>query len=96
MRVRDQIAQPASAILYAGAISGGIAYTLQVVAQQHTPASDSAVIMSGESVFAAIFGIWLMNDKLTPMAATGCGLIILAILLVEFGPALFHRKKLAA
>ncbi len=90
------VKQAGWAILYAGVISGGIAYTLQVVAQQYTPASDSAVIMSGESVFAAIFGIWLMNDKLTPMAATGCVLIILAILLVEFGPALFRRKKLAA
>jgi drug/metabolite transporter (DMT)-like permease len=89
------VEQAGWAILYAGVISGGIAYTLQVIAQQYTPASDSAVIMSGESVFAAIFGIWLMNDQLTLMGATGCGLIILAILMVEFGPALFRRKKTA-
>ena len=41
-------------ILYAGAISGGIAYTLQVVAQQYTPSSDSAIIMSAEALFAAL------------------------------------------
>lgn len=87
------IRQAGWAILYAGAISGGIAYTLQVIAQQYTPASDSAVIMSGESVFAAIFGIWLMGDKLTATSATGCGLIIFAILMVEFGPSLFRRKQ---
>lgn len=87
------IKQAGWAILYAGVISGGIAYTLQVIAQQYTPASDSAVIMSGESVFAAIFGIWLMNDRLTPMAAAGCCLIVIAILMVEFGPALLRRKK---
>lgn len=87
------VKQAGWAIFYAGVISGGIAYTLQVVAQQYTPASDSAVIMSGESVFAAIFGIWLMNDSLTPVSAAGCALIIFAILLVEFGPALLRRKK---
>ncbi len=86
------IQQAGWAILYAGVISGGIAYTLQVVAQQYTPASDSAVIMSGESVFAAMFGIWLMGDKLTASSATGCGLIIFAILMVEFGPSLFRRR----
>lgn len=91
----ETIQQAGWAILYAGVISGGVAYTLQVVAQQYTPASDSAVIMSGESVFAAIFGIWLMNDALTPTGAAGCGLIILAILMVEFGPALFRRKQTA-
>ena len=83
------------AILYAGAISGGIAYTLQVIAQQHTPASDSAVIMSGESVFAAIFGIWLMGDRLTLAGGIGCALIIAAILMVEFSPMLFKPKRSA-
>lgn len=80
------------AILYAGAISGGIAYTLQVIAQQHTPASDSAVIMSGESVFAAIFGIWLMGERLTLTGGMGCALIIAAILMVEFSPMVFRPK----
>ena len=74
------------AILYAGALSGGVAYTLQVVAQQFTPASDSAVIMSLESVFAAIIGVWVNGDAFTPKIAAGCGLILVAIALVEFGP----------
>jgi drug/metabolite transporter (DMT)-like permease len=80
-------------ILYAGAISGGIAYTLQVVAQQYTPASDSAVIMSGESVFAALSGAIINGERLSPAGATGCALIILAILIVEFGPYLAAKKR---
>ncbi|HYD17970.1 MAG TPA: DMT family transporter [Patescibacteria group bacterium] len=79
-------------ILYAGAISGGIAYTLQVVAQRFTPASDAAVIMSAESLFAALFGALLMSEKLTLAGGIGCALIISAILLVEFAPYL--RRKL--
>jgi drug/metabolite transporter (DMT)-like permease len=81
------------AILYAGVLSGGIAYTMQVVAQQYTPASDSAVIMSAESVFAALFGMWLMGDRLDAYGMTGCALIITAILMVEFSPMLFRPRK---
>ncbi len=74
------------ALLYAGALSGGVAYTLQVVAQQFTPASDSAVIMSLESVFAAILGVGVNGDAFTFKIAGGCLLILVAIALVEFGP----------
>ncbi len=79
------------AILYAGALSGGIAYTLQVVAQQYTPSSDSAVILSAESVFAALAAALMMHERLTTAGALGCTLIVAAILLVEFGP--FLKKE---
>jgi drug/metabolite transporter (DMT)-like permease len=78
-------------ILYAGAMSGGIAYTLQVVAQQYTPASDCAVILSGEAVFAALAGALLQGDRLSAAGGLGCLLIIGAILLVEFGPYLLRK-----
>ncbi len=80
-------------ILYGGAISGGIAYTVQVVAQQYTPASDSAVILSGESVFAALFAAVMNGERLSAPGAMGCLLIIVAILTVEFGPFLARRRK---
>jgi drug/metabolite transporter (DMT)-like permease len=81
---------------YAGLISGGIAYTLQAVAQQHTPPSDAAVILSGESFFAAIFGILLLGEHLTSAGRAGCALILAAMLLVETGvflPAIFSRFR---
>ncbi len=79
-------------ILYAGIVSGGIGYTLQVVGQQYTPASDSAIILSGESVFAAIAGALLLNEHLTPLQYAGCALISLAIVLTELMPFLFRKS----
>ncbi|MEZ0225023.1 MAG: DMT family transporter [Alphaproteobacteria bacterium] len=89
----ENMMKAALPILYAGAISGGIAYTLQVVAQQYTPASDSAVILSGESVFAALTAAIMNGERLTSMGAAGCILIILAILMVEFGPYMLAKRK---
>ena len=83
-------------IVYAGAISGGIAYTLQVVAQKFTPAPDSAIILSGEAVFAALAGALLMGDRLSPLQYAGCALIAAAILLVELAPLMFKKRKAAA
>jgi len=81
------------AILYAGLLSGGVAYTLQIVAQKHTPAAEAALIMSLESVFAALAGALLLRERLTPLATVGCGLILLGVLVVEIGPALLRRMQ---
>lgn len=75
-------------LAYAGVISGGIAYTLQAVAQQHTPASDAAIILSGEGLFAAIAGALMLGETLGALQISGCILIMLAILLVEVGVVL--------
>jgi len=72
-------------LAYAGIVSGGIAYTLQAVAQQHTPASDAAIILSGEGLFAAIAGALMLGETLGWIQISGCILIMLAILLVEVG-----------
>lgn len=80
------------ALLYAGIASGGIAYTLQMVAQQYAPPSDTAVILSSESVFAAIGGYILLNERISATGMAGCALIILAILMVELAP-LIRRSK---
>ena len=80
-------------ILYAGVLSGGVAYTLQVVAQQYTTAADSAIIMSGESVFAAIAGALLLGERLTSTQYYGCALISVAIILTELMPMIGSRRK---
>lgn len=91
----EGLMQAAIPILYAGIFSGGVAYTVQVVAQQHTPASDSAVILSAEALFAALFGFLMMGDRLTFEGGIGCGFIICAILMVEFGPLMMKSKRAA-
>lgn len=73
-------------IVYAGIASGGLAYTLQAVAQQHTPSADAAILMSSESLFGGVGGVWLLKEKIATEGIWGCGAIIVAILLVELGP----------
>jgi drug/metabolite transporter (DMT)-like permease len=78
----DGIRQAGPAILYAGLLSGGVAFTLQIVAQRHAPAAEAAIIMSLESVFAALAGALLLGDRLGPGAYAGCALILLGVILV--------------
>lgn len=79
----DNIVANAIPILYAGILSGGVAYTLQAIAQQHTPATDAGIILSGESLFAAIAAAIILGERLTMLGWFGCGLILLAILMTE-------------
>lgn len=75
-------------ILYAGLLSGGVAFTFQILAQRYTPAPEAALIMSLESVFAALAGAFMLSEPFTPAAALGCVLILLGVALVEVGPFL--------
>jgi drug/metabolite transporter (DMT)-like permease len=83
-------------ISFAGIISGGIAYTLQAVAQQHTPPSDAAIIMSGESLFASLFGVALLGEHLTLLGWIGCAMILSAMLIVEAGVIFFNKMQRAS
>ena len=51
-------------LAYAGVLSVGVAFTLQVVAQRYAQATDAAIFLSAETLFAALFGFLLMNDRL--------------------------------
>ena len=73
------------AIFYTGIFSVGLAFTLQVIAQKHTPANDAALIMSLEAVFAVVFGWIFLGESLLPVQLTGCVLILLAVILVQVG-----------
>ncbi len=71
------------AILYTGIFSIAIAFTLQVMAQKHTPANDAALIMSMESVFAVLFGWLFLRESLLPVQIAGCIFILAAVVLVQ-------------
>jgi drug/metabolite transporter (DMT)-like permease len=79
------------AILFAGIVSGGVAFTLQFFAQRFTPPAEAALIMSLESVFAFIAGALLLGETLTPIALLGCVLIFAGVVIAETGPALLRR-----
>jgi len=78
-------------LLYTGLISGALAFTLVGIAQRHTPPAEAALLMSLESVFAAIAGAVLLGERLAPMGLVGGGLILCGVLLVEVGPAIIGR-----
>ena len=69
-------------LVFAGVMAVGIGYTLQLVAQRHTLAAAAAVILSLESVFAAIFGWWL-DEQSAILAIIGCLLIFIAVIIAE-------------
>jgi drug/metabolite transporter (DMT)-like permease len=80
-------------LLYAGLISGGVAFTLQIVAQRYAPPSEAALILCLESVFAAVFGAIVLAERLTPAASAGCALILFSVLMVELGAPLVTRLR---
>ncbi len=77
------ILQAGDAILYAGLVSVGIAYTVQIVAQQHAHPSHAAIIMSLEAVFAVIGGWLFLAEKLSLRDFTGCVLMLAGMLVSQ-------------
>ncbi len=84
----------APTILFAGIVSGALAYTIQIFAQAHTPPAEAALILALEGVFAALAGALLLSERLTAIGAFGCVLIIAGALAAEIGP-LFGRKTVS-
>lgn len=70
-------------ILYAGVLSSGAGYTLQIVGQKGADPSVASLILSLESVFSAIFGFLLLHQVLSFKELSGCALIFLAIILSQ-------------
>ena len=70
-------------LLYAGAISTGIGFTFQVIGQKNVPATIASLIMSLESVIAAIAGWVLLHEVLSTKELMGCGLVFVAIILTQ-------------
>jgi drug/metabolite transporter (DMT)-like permease len=67
-------------LLYAGVVSVGIGFTLQIIGQQGAHPTHAAIIMSLETVFAAIGGVWLLGEVLDQRAIAGCGLMLFGML----------------
>lgn len=80
---RDEMLFVLPAVLYTAVFSIALGFTLQIVAQKHTPPNDAALILSLEAVFAAIFGGLFLNERLEPVQILGCLLILAAVALVQ-------------
>lgn len=70
-------------LCYAGFLSMGAAYSLQIIGQKHLEPSAASLIMSLESVFAVLFGWLLLNQTLTTWESLGCALVFAAVILSQ-------------
>lgn len=70
-------------ILYCGLVSGGIGYTLQIVAQKYTDPTVASLLMSLESVFAVIAGTVLLGEQMSNRELLGCVVLFAATVLVQ-------------
>ena len=77
------IAAAAVPILYCGMVSGGIGYTLQIVAQKFTDPTVASLLMSLESVFAVIAGAVLLGEQMSSRELLGCVVMFAATILVQ-------------
>ncbi|MBI5954064.1 MAG: DMT family transporter [Chloroflexi bacterium] len=72
------------AVVYTALFSLGLAYTLQIWAQRHTPPADAALLLSLESVFAVLAGWLFLDERLVLIQIFGCVLIFIAVMLSQF------------
>jgi len=70
-------------VLYAGVMSCGVGYTLQVVAQKNTDPVLASLILSLESAFSLLAGWVILGQKLSPKELSGCVLVFGAIILAQ-------------
>jgi drug/metabolite transporter (DMT)-like permease len=78
-------------ILYVGLLSSALTFTILTVALQHTPPSEAAVIVSMETVFAALAAYLVLDERLSAIGWLGAVLILGATLLLQLGPAIGVR-----
>lgn len=78
-------------ILYTGVISAAVAFTLQILGQRYVPATNAALIMSTEAVFALIAGIIFLGEVVTVGALVGCTCIMVGIILAQLQGKVFIR-----
>lgn len=79
-------------ILYAGILSSGVGYTLQIVAQKDTDPTIASLILSLESVFAVLAGSIILSEVLSSREKIGCVLIFIAIIIAQMPSNLMSNK----
>jgi drug/metabolite transporter (DMT)-like permease len=86
------ILEGSGGILYSAFFSCAIAYTLQILGQQCTPAAVASILMCMESVFAVLSDMIVLKTALTLEELLGCILMFIAILFSNLAPFLPNKK----
>ncbi|KAI4440628.1 DMT family transporter [Schaedlerella arabinosiphila] len=79
----SQILQAWLPLAYAGVLSSGVAYTLQIITQKHLNPTVASLLMSLESVFAVLTGWLVLKERLSVKELLGCVLVFAAIILAQ-------------
>ena len=79
----DSLIKALPSIAYAGVMSSGVAYTLQIIGQQNLNPAIASITMSLESVFAALAGWIVLGQSMTVRELAGCVLMFAAIILAQ-------------
>ena len=87
------IIDAAPMIAFSGLLSVGMGFTIQVVAQKYTPPADAAVILSSETVFAAIAGAIILDERIGALQWSGGALIFAGVLAVELLPLILKKAR---
>ena len=70
-------------LTYAGVLSMGAGYSLQIIGQKRVEPTAASMIMSLESVFAVVFGALLLHETMTPWEIAGCILVFIAVIISQ-------------
>ena len=79
-------------VAYCGILSSGVAYTFQNIAQASTPPALAAILLSLESVFAALAGWLFLHESMTPRQVAGCALVFAAVIAAQVCDILWPRR----
>lgn len=78
-------------ILYAGILTCGIAYTLQILGQKNTPPAVASLILCLESVFAVLGGCIILHETLSVKEIFGCIFMIIAVVISQIQVKYFNK-----
>ena len=94
LEIRKNILAAWMPILYAGVLSSGVAYTLQIVGQKNYNPTVATLLLSLESVFSVLTGWAVLHQKLSARELSGCVLIFIAVILAQM-PDKKEKNKMA-
>lgn len=80
-------------VLYAGLMSSGLAFLLQMYGQTHVHPTVSGLLLTLESLFGALGAILILHESLTLKVLLGGSLMMLSVVMVELGPQLIRLKQ---
>jgi drug/metabolite transporter (DMT)-like permease len=79
----QQLLDAGPTLVYAGIVTVGVAYTLQVIAQAKAHPAHAGIILSLEAVFGAIGGYWLLDELLSSRQLMGCALMLTGMIVSQ-------------